>query len=157
MKKVLLTLIAMIVFIPVVAFAENKISVKIPYENDSAIVTDTNEETGRVTKKFPVYVEQSEDAEVKSVTINITKKASGINRVSFEAVSPYTQSQDGDSGTFSVSGDLVGATGKRVMVGYVVLDVNTAADDCSIEYTAKVNGVKTGAFVSDVALGAGVW
>lgn len=156
MKKVFLTLIAMLLVVPVVAFAENKVKVKIPYENDSLITTETNEETGVVTKKFPVYVEQSEDAEVKSVTVNITKKADAITSVAFEAVQPYSSSKDGNSGTFAVGENVTGTAGKKVHVGYVVLTVNTAADDCSIEYTAKVNGVKTGAFVSYAALGAGV-
>jgi len=157
MKKVLLTLIAMIMFIPVVAFAENKIKVRIPAKDDSAIVTETNEETGIVTKKFPVYVEQTEATEVKSVTINITKRAPGINKISFEAAQPYSSTPDGENKvTFAVAEGVRGAEGTKLMIGYVVLTVNTAADDCSIEYTAKVNGVKTGAFVSYAALGAGV-
>ena len=156
MKKVFLTLIAMLLVKPVVAFAANKVHVVIPNDNDSNIKEVPNEETGVVVKSFPIYVTQTEATEIKSVTVTITKKAEAITNVAFTGNEPYKATKDGLSGTFAVDSGVTGASGTKVLIGYVEVTENTASDDCSSTYTAKVNGVKTGAYVSYIALGAGV-
>ena len=158
MKKIFLMLIAMLMVAPMVVFAENKIIVSIPQKNDSKITTDTDQETGITKKKFPIYVVQTDaTVKVERVVIDVTWKSNGIadNGINFIAESPYEMTKDGDKGTFTAS-EANAVAGKKVFVGYVEVTIKTSASDCSFKYEPRVNGVKTGSFVSYIALGAGV-
>ena len=160
MKKVFMMLIAMLLVLPVVVFAANTQKIEIPdetTENNGIITTTDPEDENKVTKKFPVYLVQTEEAEVSSVTISISETSNAIKSFSFEGTTPYAATKDGNKGTFAVGEGVTGSSSKRIQIGYVVLQLNQLSDDCSFTATLeKTNGVKTGDYLNYFAIGAGV-
>ena len=135
---------------------KNTIKISVPLTGEDVIKGTPNEETGEIVNKYPVYVTQTVENEIKSISITVGNKASTVKDVSFEAVTPYELTKDGDKATFAVGEGQTGKSGKKELVGYVV--VTLSADTATpFEITSKkVNGAKTGASVNVLAIALGL-
>ncbi len=165
MKRLLIVAIALLLVVPMVAFADTitgtacdktkNACVIIPYENDDRITEVPNEEEGTIIKTFPVYVEQPTETEVKSAKITIKNKESGIVNVAFDGESPYVVAKDADTATFSVPSGTAGSKDKKILLGKVIVTVNAEDQKCGFNYEQKIEGVKTGSFVNYAVFGLG--
>ena len=166
MKKLLVMVIAMLLVLPLVAKAAQKECdptkaqcVVIPTEDDVNIPDEEHDDvSGITTKRFPVYVKQPTEKEIKSVVISIKSQASDIKSISFEALDPYTVTPDGSKKfTYSLAEGKTAKSNTEILLGYVVETFDSEGTDCSFEYEQRiVTNAETGAFVSYVAIAAGV-
>ncbi len=166
MKKLLVMVIAMLLVLPLVANAANCDPTKDPCvviadETDDNAREDTNDVSGEYTKWLPVYIEQPTEKDVKKVEITITSKSNDINEVVFEAIenSPtYSVSADGtDKFIYSLVDGKTAQSETKFLIGYAKFTFKGEGRDCSLGIKQRItNGVETGAFVSYIALAAGV-
>lgn len=140
MKKKFLSLVvlALILFMPVMALADMKIVPEIP---NTAIATD--DKGDNVEKTYPIYLNVTENTDNKSVTTTTFKFTFGS-----AIVDARCAGANGFEGSFSSTGEhagtctftsAAGSTGDKIQVGTitVVAKKNAADEDCKIDYMAE--------------------
>ena len=135
---------------------KNTIKIVVPLKGDDVIKGTPNEETGEIVNKYPVYVTQTGEDEIKSISITIGNKASTVKGNTCEGVSPYEAKTDGDKCTFELPTGQTGKTGKKVLVGYVVVTLSADTEKPFDVINKKVNGAKTGAAFNTLAVVLGL-
>ena len=170
MKKLLVMVIAMLLVLPLVAKAAvegdscdptKAQCIVIPTEDDINIPDEEHDDvTGTTTKKFPVYLQQPTEKEVKGVVISIKSKSADVDTITFaeeDAQDPYTVTADGNNKfTFSLKEGATAKKDTKILLGYVTEIFKTEGTDCSFKFQQRIiTEVPTGAFVSYVAIAAG--
>lgn len=140
MKKKFLSLVvlALVLFMPVMAFAEMKIVPEIPNTPTNSIDKGDN-----VEKTYPIYLNITENSDNQVVTETIFKFTFGS-----AIVSASCAGANGFEGSFEDTGNstgtckftsTTGSSDKKIQVGTitVVANKNAADEDCKIDYYAE--------------------
>lgn len=162
MKKVLMTIIAVLLVVPLVVSAI-KHQVEIPDDGDPEVAVNGPDSNGDFTKRFPVYINQIEGkTSIEGLTMKITEKSdSDIKSMTFEGSDIYAVkvlSSDTSTKTrtikFSVKSGKTASNDEKVLLGYVVVVVNQGK---SCSFSAEiVNNPSTGAFMDYALIGGSV-